>query len=38
MNYQSSNFRGEGSENENIWKGLKAYASFKSLKLYLLIK
>ena len=29
MNYQSSNFRGEGSWNENVKKGLKLEISFK---------
>ena len=28
MNYQSSNFGGEGSWNENVKKGVKVYRSF----------
>ena len=29
MNYKSSNFGGEGSWNENLWKGLKVEISLK---------
>ena len=32
MNYQSSNFQGEGSHNENIWTDLKLEISLKFQK------
>ena len=36
MNYQSSNFRGKGSWNENVKKGLKVEISLKIKMIFLL--
>ena len=35
MNYQSSNFGGKGSWNENVKKGLKAETSLKIYMIFL---